>query len=103
MTTVVLPKPAFLHIWIANTDGDYVPLHLERRCGACEGTGIEYSTAWAEYFAKHPEATTRPVTEWPQPQPVEDEEGPCRECGGRGLQLTNDGRALVEFMRRWQR
>lgn len=101
MTTIVTPKPAILKMPVPNTDGDYIPVHLDRRCNNCEGIGIVGNPAWDAFNEKY-QGSVGPESEWPTDGygNVVPEEITCSECEGRGLVLTDFGRELLTFLRR---
>lgn len=67
-----------------------VRLVLDRPCRDCRGDGLIQSSEWAEYFERG--ATGE--------EPAEPEELPCGECEGAGSVPTQQGAALLRFLRR---
>lgn len=103
----------FLHGWAGNGDVCTVSVQVEHRCVLCQATGKVYSQAWAEWnavFDLRQKDLGQPFHLWPEelkldfdatnPQPEESEEHLCPDCDGKGVQLTRDGQALIDFITR---
>jgi hypothetical protein len=75
-----------------------VCIPLATVCGACGGAGLIQNPAWSEYFERGAPVGQEPRNSRGMWMP---EEIGCVECEVVGLQVTQQGRELLEFVRRF--
>jgi RecJ-like exonuclease len=65
-------------------------MRLDEKCPECGGCGAIQSEEWAEWF-RGPRR---------EPHPEGPEEVPCGACDGLGRVPTEEGRLILDFVRR---
>ena len=82
-----------------SANATFAGLGLEEPCDECEGSGWLSNPDSERWHRDGQPAGTEPRDAFGE---LEPEESPCGECDGRGRRPTEAGRALLEFVRRWQ-
>lgn len=68
---------------------------LETACGSCHGSGYVQHPQWKRWWDTYLQGRDKDL-----PFPNVKEEMVCPECGGKGTVLTNQGRILVNGLKR---
>lgn len=91
---------------------------LEKICPECDGSGYIGDPEWNEYLKKEIEIIKKYETQglkpdeyWPKVktemeklgyfEPDGPEEYECPDCEGRGTVLTEEGMALIDFVKKY--
>ena len=74
-------------------------MRLYDPCPRCNGSGVIPHPAWDEWWARN---QARKPSER-DPLPDEPEVVDCDQCDGTGMHPTEDGLAILDFLRRYRR